>query len=229
MPCGLFGKLPAKRDFISVNTPREFLAPWEEWLQGGMTAARLARDKEWLPAYLKAPLWRFWLGPDICGIPVAGVFMASADGVGRHFPLSVFFCGDAGERFAGPLDGHMHAWCHEAEEFLLDALEPELEFDGYLARLNMLPLPPREPSPAPNPCFAALYGGHVIPAAGDETIDDAFQALLKEEARLRHAGTSYWWTVGGDGFPPVAVTAWGLPDRNLLGPMMTREFTLPAV
>jgi type VI secretion system protein ImpM len=228
MPCGLFGKLPAKRDFIAVNAPREFLSPWEEWLQGGMTAAKLNLDRRWLPAYLKAPLWRFWLGPEICGIPVAGVFMSSADGVGRHFPLSVFCCGGRGERFAGPLDPQMRMWGHEAEEFLLDALEPELDFDSYLARLNLLPLPAREPAPEAHARFATPYGAHVIPAEADEGVDGAFETLLKEEARRRHAVASYWWTVGGDGFPPVAASASGFPDRNILGLMLTREFAASA-
>jgi type VI secretion system protein ImpM len=229
MPCGLFGKLPAKRDFIAVNAPREFLAPWEEWLQGGMTAGRLAFDKRWLPAYLKAPLWRFWLGPAVCGIPVAGVFMSSADGVGRHFPLSVFCCGEAGERFLGPLDGGVLAWCNEAEEFLLDALEPGLDFDSYLERLKLLALPPREPQPPADDAFREVFGGRIVPAEADGSIDSAFAGLLREEARLRHGSTSYWWTVGGEEFPPVAISATGLPDRNLLGPMLTREFsTAPA-
>lgn len=225
MPCGLFGKLPAKRDFIAVNTPREFLAPWEEWLQGGMTGARLNLEAQWLPAFLKAPLWRFWLGPDICGIPVTGAFMASADGVGRHFPLTVFSYGDAGERFLGPLDAGMQGWCHEMEEFLLDALEQDLDFDVYRGRLALLPLAPREPTPAADADFAALLGSHVLPVDEDDTVASAFERLLREEARRRHGATSYWWTVGGVGYPPVAMAAQGWPDRNLLGSMLSRNFS----
>ena len=227
MPCGMFGKLPAKRDFIAVNAPREFLPPFEEWLQGGMTAARLNLEAQWLPAFLKAPLWRFWLGPDICGIPVTGAFMASADGVGRHFPLTVFCCGDAGERFLGPLDAGMQIWCHEMEEFLLDALEPELDFDAYLGRLALLPLPPREPTPEADGGFVSLLGSHAIPVDDGATVDDAFARLLREETRRRHGATSYWWTIGGEGFPPVAMAAKGWPDRNLLAPMLSRRFAMP--
>ncbi len=29
MACGVFGKLPSKRDFIAVNAPRRFLTAWE--------------------------------------------------------------------------------------------------------------------------------------------------------------------------------------------------------
>jgi len=224
MPCGLFGKLPAKRDFIAVNTPREFLAPWEEWLQGGMTAGRLNLEARWLPAFLKAPLWRFWLGPDICGIPVAGVFMPSADGVGRHFPLTAFFCGDGGERFLGPLNPAMQVWGLQMEEFLLDALEPDLAFDDYLGRLALLPLPPREPTPERDAGFKALGPACALPVGEDETIESAFERLMREDARRRHGGTSYWWTIGGENYAPVAMAAQGLPDRNLLGSMFARDF-----
>jgi type VI secretion system protein ImpM len=225
MPCGLFGKLPAKRDFIAVNAAKEFLLPWEEWLQGGMTGARLSLERRWLPAYLRAPLWRFWLGPEICGIPVCGVFMSSADGVGRHFPLSVFSCGEAGERFLSPLDPQTDAWCHEVEETLLDALDPELDFESYLARINLQRLPPREPEPAPDGRFIQRLGTNVLLAHSEETVDLAFQALLKEQARLSHATASYWWTIGGEGYPPAALSANGFPDRNLLGMMVSREFS----
>jgi type VI secretion system protein ImpM len=225
MPCGLFGKLPAKRDFIAVQAPREFLAPWEEWLQGGMTAARLALEAQWLPTFLRAPLWRFWLGPDICGIPVTGAFMASVDGVGRHFPLTGFCCGEAGDRFLGPLDGGIQTWCHKMEEFLLDALEPDLDFDEYLGRLAVLSLPPREPVPEADPGFAALLGSQASLVSEDETVETAFERLLREEARLRHGSASYWWTIGGEGYAPAAVSAHGWPDRNILAAMLSRNFT----
>ena len=41
MRCGLYGKLPMKRDFISVSTPQAFLEQWEPWIQGGVAASRI--------------------------------------------------------------------------------------------------------------------------------------------------------------------------------------------
>jgi type VI secretion system protein ImpM len=157
---------------------------------------------------------------------VAGVFMASADGVGRHFPLSVFCCGEGGDRFLGPLDETMQGWCDAMEEFLLGALEPELDFDDYLGRLALLPLPPREPTPDADPSFRAILGSDILPADAEETVDSAFQRLTRAQARRRHGASSYWWTIGGEDFAPMAMAADGWPDRNLLGPMMSR--ILPA-
>ena len=42
MRCGLYGKLPAKRDYVAIGTPREFLAAWEPWLQGGVSTSRMS-------------------------------------------------------------------------------------------------------------------------------------------------------------------------------------------
>jgi type VI secretion system protein ImpM len=62
MRCGVYGKLPAKRDFVAVAAPREFLGIWEPWLQGGVAASRLKLGAEWQTVFLRAPIWRFWLG-----------------------------------------------------------------------------------------------------------------------------------------------------------------------
>ncbi len=40
MSAGLFGKLPAKRDFVAVNAPRRFLETWEPWLQSSVATSK---------------------------------------------------------------------------------------------------------------------------------------------------------------------------------------------
>ena len=40
MRCSLFGKLPAKRDFIALFAPRHFLDIWEPWQQASIAASR---------------------------------------------------------------------------------------------------------------------------------------------------------------------------------------------
>src|SRR5215468_7355014 len=79
MQCSLYGKVPAKRDFIAIGAPREFLNAWEPWLQGAISASRTALGERWQPAFLTAPIWRFWLGADICGRSVIGAFMSWFD------------------------------------------------------------------------------------------------------------------------------------------------------
>ena len=54
MSCGLFGKLPGKRDFIALGAPSAFLSVYEPWLQGGLTASRLELGAGWQDAFLNA-------------------------------------------------------------------------------------------------------------------------------------------------------------------------------
>src|SRR5260370_18267840 len=90
MQCSLYGKVPAKRDFIAIGAPREFLNAWEPWLQGAISASRTALGERWQPAFLTAPIWRFWLAADICGRSVTGPFMSPLRRAGRHFPPTLF-------------------------------------------------------------------------------------------------------------------------------------------
>ena len=224
MPCGLFGKLPLKRDFVAVHTPREFLMQWEQWLQGGVSASKIALAGDFLPNYLSAPLWRFWLGADICGLPVAGAFMSSVDGVGRHFPLTVFECGAAADLFAPPGDAGNDQWFVKVEDFLLSCLDPEADYTALLAELDLLPLCAKSPAPGPNAAIVAHRGALAARAADVDGVGDAFTAVNAERDRARLLKCSFWWTIGGESFEPAVIVADGLPDPNLLSAMLTGNF-----
>ena len=101
MPVGLFGKLPAKRDFVAFGASRRFLEAWEPWLQAGMATSKQSVGTGWTELYNRAPIWRFWLGADFCGEAMIGAFMPSVDGVGRSFPLTLF-AGEGDESLPPP-------------------------------------------------------------------------------------------------------------------------------
>ncbi len=87
---GLFGKLPARGDFVRAGLPGSFVAPWDDWLSGVVAASRDRMGKDWLAAWLEAPVWRFALPPGLCGPDaVLGVMLPSVDRVGRYFPLTL--------------------------------------------------------------------------------------------------------------------------------------------
>jgi len=128
MQCSLYGKLPARRDFVAVGAPREFLNAWEPWLQSAISSSRHELGKNWQAAFLAAPIWRFWLGADICGRSVIGAFMSSLDGVGRYFPLTLFACADDDAAIPPPEVNSQDDWFEAAEGLLLSTLEHDANF-----------------------------------------------------------------------------------------------------
>ncbi|OON63009.1 type VI secretion-associated protein [Massilia sp. KIM] len=87
---GFYGKLASQGDFVSCRLGPDFIRPWDAWLQAGMLESRARLGPDWLARYLNGPVWRFALGPGVCGrAAVAGVLLPSVDRVGRHFPLTL--------------------------------------------------------------------------------------------------------------------------------------------
>ena len=114
-------------------------------MQGCISASRDSLGEAWLQSYLTAPIWRFWLGADICGTAVAGAFMASLDGVGRYYPLTVLAQAPAAHSIAPPdLDSH-DQWFASAEELLLSTLDKSATFEAVTDALNQLPAPKSSP------------------------------------------------------------------------------------
>jgi type VI secretion system protein ImpM len=224
MRSGLFGKLPAKRDFVALAAPREFLSPWETWLQGGVSASRQQLGQDWQAVFLRAPLWRFWLGADVCGRAVLGVFMPSVDGVGRYFPLTVFVCADHGETIAPPeLAGH-EPWFEAAEALLLDALTPEAAYEAVVARVQALPEPgSRANSSGQGP--NRLGDGTFIGAVPADGLAAFCAAVRVADPALAYSAATFWWTIGGDDFPPVALARRGMPNPYLLTGMLSGDFS----
>ncbi|ACL57990.1 type VI secretion system-associated protein TagF [Methylobacterium nodulans] len=216
MRLGLYGKLPMKRDFVAHDVPRTVLAAVEPWLQGGLAASRARLAEGWREAYLRAPLWRFWLGADICGAPVLGVLMPSVDGIGRYFPLALFAIADRGEALPPPeVDAHA-PWCAAAEALLLSALDERATFEALTARLATLPFLGAEPPPEDAPDALALPLALGFPAILD-------QARRADPAR-HAAALAVFWTQGGEGFAPRAVVAHRMPRPDLFASLLTGEF-----
>ena len=78
---GLYGKLPARGDFVRRRLPLAFVEPWDGWLQEAIVASRRALGERWLDVYLTSPMWRFALSAGLCGEPAAAGRMACARSV----------------------------------------------------------------------------------------------------------------------------------------------------
>lgn len=210
MKCGLFGKLGAKRDFIAVATPRSFLDAWEPWMQSSLSASRNQLGDGWQQAFLTAPVWRFWLGASICGTPVTGAIMPSLDGLGRYYPLTLHVVSDVGAPILPPeLDGH-DDWFGLVEDFLLATLDRNTGFDDITAALNRLPVPRTGAREAGDTKMFSL-GDDMMGTVPLEGFAASFAALRTAGPDV-YAAASFWWTTGGAGFPPLALSCRGLPD-----------------
>lgn len=221
---GLYGKLQAKRDFIAISATREFLAVWETWLQGGIAASMHRLGDGWRQHFLRAPIWRFWLGADLCGETIIGAFMPSLDGVGRYFPLTVFARAGEAAVLPPPEFEPQVAWFTAAEDLLLATLDERTTFEATTAALAALAPPEATLPPDARRPARHLTDGTVVLDAGNDPFNAVFaDARFAGHAGL-YAGSTFWWTLGGEGFPPLALTQRRMPDPFLLTGMLTGDF-----
>ncbi len=140
---GLFGKLPARGDFVRLGLPGSFVLPWDAWCQHMVADSRTRLRESWLEAWLHAPVWHFALPAGQCGPDaVLGVVLPSVDRVGRYFPLTLaaVVAGVALSDLMAAGDDFLAA----AETAGLDALASDLAPDAVQARLCAPRLAPRD-------------------------------------------------------------------------------------
>ncbi|GJE13950.1 type VI secretion system-associated protein TagF [Methylobacterium longum] len=220
MRFALYGKLPAKRDFVAVQTWRGFLATFEPWLQQGIASSRAQLGTAWQDTYLHAPIWRFWIGHAVCGMTTLGALMPSVDGVGRYFPLVLAAGADADETLPNPETEAHDAWLSAAEDILLGALGPGTTFDELTAAVAGLGPPAATSGVGAAPGLLRL-GRNTLAGPFDGDPAAAFAALRSADRDRGSAGSSYWWTTGGTAFYPRVMMAVGLPDPAIFAHFLT--------
>jgi type VI secretion system protein ImpM len=223
MACGLFGKLPSKRDFVAINAPRRFLTVWENWVQAGLAASREQLGTGWQEAYLSAPIWRFWLGAEIGGAETVGALMPSVDGVGRYFPLTVFAAAPDGmiidpahHRLHGRvvrIDRSQHAGCSRHDGCRRPGRPCRTAARPAGARQGRKPAPPLHPAT-----------GLAVWLAPGDSVADIFLDLRQRDHDQLHAGRSFFWTIGGPDYRSQVVACAGLPEAQLFAGLLTGRF-----
>jgi type VI secretion system protein ImpM len=129
---GLFGKLPARGDFVRSGLSEDFVAAWDGWCRDVLVAARAACGDRFEASWMEAPIWRFLLPPGACGgHAVLGVWLPSADKVGRHYPFGLFALADT---LVDLKDGG--AWLDMAEAAGLAAVVEDAPHLDVAARLE---------------------------------------------------------------------------------------------
>jgi type VI secretion system protein ImpM len=139
---GFFGKLPSRGDFVRIGLSRAFADAWDQWLHAVIPPTRQALGQSWDDAWSRMPTWRFSFAAGLCGAtPVSGVWLPSADCVGRRFPLLIAAeCAMANDAF---LD--------MAEQFGTECIKAAQAPDWLAQHLHSAPppLPAGAPASAP--------------------------------------------------------------------------------
>jgi type VI secretion system protein ImpM len=209
MGFGLFGKLPQKRDFISFGIPPNVLNPLETWLQSAVSASRLRLGGRWEQFYLVAPLWRFWIGPEVLGAGCAGVLMSSVDRVGRFFPLLALYTAAPGETVAPPPFVPQGEWFETLEARLLSVLDEasNVDPDRLLGGLD----PPATEEIGGNG-LREFKGGALWTPGAHASAAALLPGIVEDDYRMAARSRTYWWTTGNEATGPMLYVTQGLPD-----------------
>jgi type VI secretion system protein ImpM len=225
MACGLFGKLPSKRDFVSNGAPRRFLDVYEAWLQAGIASSRHSMGPAWQDAYLRMPIWRFWLGAGHCGATAMGAFMPSVDGVGRYFPMTVFAVAGGADAYLPPELDPAESWFEAAEAALLDALDPQAPYERFAAAVAALHEPLATLNASRPEGLHRRASGAIAIVDPSPPLTDAFAAARVEGHALHYRSMCCLWTSGGEDFPPMLLVDGKLPDPALFAGLITGDIT----
>jgi type VI secretion system protein ImpM len=178
----------------------------------------------WIDAYNRAPIWRYWLGADFCGETMIGALMPSVDGVGRAFPLCIFV-GEGEASLPPPELEPNDAWFEAAEAVLLEALEPGAALELIAEKVSALPTPALQPRIMKEQGLEELADGGVLARDIGSEVSAAFVASRRFGRRRAFASQTFWWTIGGEGFPSLALSEVGFPPATLFVDMLTGAFS----
>lgn len=222
MALGLFGKLPARRDFVTVGVARPFLTLWEEWMEAGLRASQEEIGDNWPLDYEETPAWRFWLGPSLSGEPMLGALVPSCDRVGRNYPLTLVAMGD----FAPPDQDACEDWFAMVEAFLIGARQGIRDYQEILDELQQLALPP-----VATPRLAEGIKTHSVGFTATWNSGEDARAALTALATAAHprllGPVSLWWTKGSsDRKPQAYLLTGGMPEPSFFTALIAKPAVL---
>jgi len=219
MSIGLFGKLPAKRDFIAARVPRSVLEPYETWLQSALATSRSDLGFGWEDAYLVAPIWRFWIGPSVLGSTCAGAIMPSVDKVGRYFPLTIMSVGNGRPEEGSPMLTGYEEWYASVENQLLNCLRDDIEVDTSNILLSL-----SDPAPSADENAVAVTNfkqGLSFTGQPSQSIEDFVASSREAHFNSAASGRSFWWSKGPEEGIPKLHAVDGLPDPHFFSQMLS--------
>ena len=221
---GIYGKLPSHGDFLQRRVPAEFLTPWDDWLQAGISASRAALADQWTDTYLTSPVWRFALSASACGrAAVAGLMAPSVDRVGRFFPLTLVW------RLPPELPPIVYASVSgnslaPAEQLLIAGLTAEtLDFEQFDEQVTLLG--PSVDAALSNAAqqfdmddldqvnLGVNVAWH-LPTGISATPISVLSAMLARKLDPEYKPLTLWWTDGSAVIEPCCLVVRGMPHAD---------------
>ena len=204
---GFFGKLPARGDFVGRRLDEAFRTGFDGWLQRSLATSKRQLGDSWLPAYLNTPIWRFVLGPGLCGTsPSAGVMIPSVDRVGRYFPL-VLAAQLPGCLSPGTLFHSARDWFDAAERLILTSLDDEFDFERFDRQVLDIGVPPYARAGDRSPAAAVRLD---LNDSGD--MSATYAHILDRVLMGNNVEFSLWWTVGSEKVRASVLLGTGMPS-----------------
>ena len=211
----VYGKLPARGDFVTRRFGRPFVEAWDEWLRSAVLASRESLKEHWLDIYLTSPVWRFALAAGCCGPnTILGVVLPSVDKVGRYFPLTLGCELAPGIELTG-LIVQAASWYRSVEALGLAALAPEFSIDVFEQPISL------EIESAPE----APEAGAPLTAPGLHLpLRSARGAELRRAYQPLSQGRTLWWTSGSERVVPCLLICPGMPPSQAFTALLDGEW-----
>jgi type VI secretion system protein ImpM len=149
--------------------------------------------------------------------------MPSLDGVGRYFPLTLFAYPGEGAAIPPPELDPQEAWFKEAEEYLLSTLEHDVTFDSAMRGLEQMARPSDDNPVSRRNDMIELEGG-MVAHVNQRALPELFSSLRLADHASVYAGASFWWTIGGEGYQPLAMSGRRMPPPFQFTEMLTGRF-----
>lgn len=206
----IYGKHPAFGDFLSLGWEQGPLTRLEAWVQEVLPQLRYDMGDGWAAAWDDAPILRFWIGPDLLGTPLYGLWVPACDKVGRRYP---FLLGVAGHLIDPPVHPDHDPTGYEALEAHLNSLDHEEPPEGGVKGLiEGIAVPQFDGTMPATPPSGMLWGqradGDLSRLMRDATVADAQHAQF---------GRSHWWYAAAPGREAGWLSLNGLPDAAAMG------------
>lgn len=206
---GLYGKIPALRDWVNVDLPEQFILGLDQWLQQSLVSSQQALGSRWLEHYLGSPVWRFALSSGVLGNQVwAGVMIPSVDKDGRYYPFIIaqpFF----GAALPTVVWVQHQQWFEQLEQVALLALQEGVGRQQLQTQLTALVLPESQGGMAQwNPGRPLVME---LGSAQQHHIE-CYPMLLHDLLQQRLSCYSLWRSAGNHQISPVQLVTAYLPS-----------------